>query len=42
MMDSVLKILKKIEESTQCKAVRVEINICEFKELAITMPKQLS
>ena len=41
-MDSMLKILKKIEEYTQCKAVRVKINLCEFKELSITMRKQLS
>ena len=37
-----VKVFLKIEESTQCKAVRVKINICEFKELSITMLKQLS
>ena len=35
IMDSMSKILKKIEESTQCKTVRVEINLREFKEQSI-------
>ena len=35
IMDSMSKILKKIEESTQCKTGRVEINLREFKEQSI-------
>ena len=35
IMDSTSKILKKIEESTQCKTGRVEINLRELKEQSI-------